>query len=112
MNALLPNILNFAAWASAIEFAGALVIVSAVVRAIYSLRKPMDLQRARLIVADGAIAGLSFKVAAALLKTVALQSWQQIAMFAAVLALRTVIKTELNWQIRAQRYPKRAFQAR
>jgi uncharacterized membrane protein len=111
MNILLHDILNFQAWASAIEFAGALVIVSAIVRAIVSLRRPIDLQRARLIVADGAIAGLSFKVAATLLKTVALQSWQQIAMFAAILALRTVIKTELNWQIKVQRYRKQVSQA-
>jgi uncharacterized membrane protein len=112
MSALLPEIFRFSAWAAAIEFAGALVIVISIVRAIFSLRRPFDVPRARLIVADGAIAGLSFKVAATLLKTVALQSWHQIMMFAVILALRTVIKTEFNWQIRVQRFRKQAFQGR
>ncbi|MFL5813543.1 MAG: DUF1622 domain-containing protein [Bdellovibrionia bacterium] len=112
MSALPPDFFHFSGWAAVIEFVGALVIVSAIVRAVFTLRHPFDVQRARLIVADGAVAGLSFKVAATLLKTVALQSWHQIAMFAVILALRTVIKTEFNWQIKSQNYRKQAFQAR
>jgi uncharacterized membrane protein len=92
--------LSFKAIASGIEFVGALVIAFAVIQAFRHLRDP---QQARLLVADGAIMGLSFKVAATLLKTIGLRSWNQIAMFAAILALRTVIKAEFGWQTKVHR---------
>jgi uncharacterized membrane protein len=47
--------------------------------------------------------GLSFKVAAALLKTAELRSWDQIAAFTAVLALRTLLKLALTSEQRQLR---------
>ncbi|MDQ2817172.1 MAG: DUF1622 domain-containing protein [Candidatus Eremiobacteraeota bacterium] len=79
---------------TAIEFVGALLVFGHVIGAAWILmaRKP-DIKTARLMVADGALWGLSFKVGATLLKTVQVHSWTQIALFAAILAMRTVLKT-------------------
>ena len=50
---------------------------------------------ARLAVADGIVAALGFKTAATLLKTIELRTWDAILMFAAVFALRTLVKRAL-----------------
>ena len=52
----------------------------------------------RLLVADGVIAALGYKTAATLLKTIELQSWSAIGMFAAILTLRTLVKRVLVWE--------------
>ena len=49
-------------------------------------------EEARLLVAEGAVLALGFKTGAALLKTLDLPTWERIAAFAAVLALRTALK--------------------
>ena len=68
-----------------IEFGGSVVIAVAVARG-------------RLLDADGVVAALGFKTAATLLKTIELQSWAAIGMFAAILTLRTVVKRVLVWE--------------
>lgn len=47
-----------------------------------------DVTRGRRIVMEGAIAALDLKLAATLLKTIELHTWQQLGAFAAILALR------------------------
>jgi len=47
---------------------------------------------AHLIVARGALLGMSMKVAASLLKTMQLQTWEQILMFVLIFALRKILK--------------------
>ena len=54
--------------------------------------------RGRLLVADGVVAALGYKTAATLLKTIELQAWSSIGMFAAILTLRTVVKRVLVWE--------------
>ncbi len=53
---------------------------------------------ARLLVADGAIAGLNFKLARTLLKTIKLHTWQQILMFVAIFVLRIMLKRLFMWE--------------
>jgi uncharacterized membrane protein len=53
---------------------------------------------ARLLIARGVLAALSFSVAGTLLKTIALQTWPQIRMFAFVLVLRTLLKRVFQWE--------------
>ena len=87
----------FALW---IEFAGGLVIgfgcVRALVSLIWNFTKPGMPHRSQLILADAVLAGLGFKVAATLLKTIELRSWAEIGAFAAVLAMRTLLKAVLQ----------------
>ncbi|MDQ2885502.1 MAG: DUF1622 domain-containing protein [Chloroflexota bacterium] len=44
------------------------------------------------------IPGLSFKLAGTLLRTIELRTWQQIFMFVAIFALRTLIKRLFTWE--------------
>jgi uncharacterized membrane protein len=88
--------------AALIELAGALIIAAYAVRAGYSLLRGASIEYARLVVANGALAGLNFKVAATLLKTLDLQSWQQISMFAAIFALRFILKRAFQADKRMQ----------
>ena len=80
-----------------IEFGGALVIVAHALAALVLLALcRRTIEEARLILVEGALSGLGFKLSATLLKTIVLQTPRQIAAFAAVLALRTFIKVVLN----------------
>ncbi|AWN23082.1 hypothetical protein DKM44_07445 [Deinococcus irradiatisoli] len=86
-----------------IEAVGSLYILGYVLAGLAALlRGPAAsrLIRARLLVAEGVLAGLNFKVAASLLKTIQLESWQQIALFVATFALRTVLKRFFVWEQR------------
>ncbi len=88
----------FTLCASTIEFIGALLISGYVLAALVTLLRTKNILAARLLVADGAIAGLGFKLAGTLLKTIELHTWQQILMFAAIFALRTVLKRLFIWE--------------
>lgn len=100
-----------AAAAMLIEFGGSIVVVSACLRGLSTVaanRTHAGIVRARLLVAEGVIASLGYKMAATLLKTIELQTWRAILMFTAILALRTVIKRVLVWEedrLRAERAP-------
>ena len=76
-----------------IEFLGALILVAHAVCAVgVVLRERQAIDRAKVMVAHGAITGLDFKLAATLLKTMTLLDWHQIGMFAAVYAIRLMVK--------------------
>lgn len=92
------NIFNFTLWAMVIEFLGALLIVGYILAALYTLLRTRDIRQARLLVVDGVIYALSFKVAGSLLKTIELHTWQQILIFVAIFALRTVLKRVFMWE--------------
>ena len=79
--------------AATIELLGVLMIVAHTVRAVgLVLRERQTLDRAKLLVAQGAIAGLDCKLAATLLKAMTLLDWHRISMFAAMYAIRFVLK--------------------
>ena len=78
--------------ALAIEAAGSLLLLSYVMLALTALFRRHGLERSRLLLADGAILALGFKTGASLLKTLELGTWRQIGAFAAILALRTILK--------------------
>ena len=95
---LLTNIFDFVLLAAVIEFVGALLISGYLLAALMALLRRRDVRQARLLVTDGVIYGLSFKVAGSLLKTIELHTWQQILMFAALLVLRTGLKQVFVWE--------------
>ena len=93
-------------WIPLIEFGGALLIAGYCIVALLTLirsRSAESVRRARLYVAEGAIWGLSFKVAGTLLKTISIHTWEQIALFAVILALRTLLKQVFTWEERTLR---------
>ncbi len=70
-----------------IEFGGSLVIAVACLRGLAAMVSGLGshhaVVRGRLLVADGVVAALGYKTAATLLKTIELQAWSSIGMFAA-----------------------------
>jgi uncharacterized membrane protein len=94
----LLDILNYTIWNVVIEFIGALILVGYVVAALVSLFRTRNIVQARLLVAEGAIMGLSFKLAGTLLRTIELHTWEQILLFVAIFALRTVLKRLFTWE--------------
>ncbi len=83
-----------------IELAGSLIIVGYCLAALAQLAQTRNPVRVRLLVIEGALWGLSLKTAASLLKTIEIHSWGQIGAFAAILALRTVLKRLMVWEQR------------
>jgi uncharacterized membrane protein len=98
MSINLGSLLDFNLWIALIEFVGSLFIVGYVVAAIVSLFRVRSISYARLLVADGVITGLSFKLAATLLKSIIVHTWQQILLFAIIFALRTILKRAFSWE--------------
>lgn len=85
-----------------IEFGGSAIIAVACLRGLAVMATGRGTHAAivggRLLVADGVIAALGYKTAATLLKTIELQTWTAIGMFAAILTLRTLVKRVLVWE--------------
>lgn len=94
-------------WAAAIELVGGLIIAGYVVVALWALARWHAPERARLLVAEGVIAGLSFKLAGTLLKTILIHSWEQLAMFVAIFVLRLVLKRFFEWELAKVRHAER-----
>lgn len=90
-----------------IELGGSLLVVGGCVRGLWAIARSLGsregLLQARFLIADGAIAALGFKTAATLLKSLELQTWNAILAFAAILALRTLVKRVLVWEERRLR---------
>lgn len=89
---------NLANLIALFEIAGSLVIAAYALVALVVLPRDGEIDRARILVIDGALNGLTIKVAASLLKTIDLHTWDQLLAFAGILALRTVLKWVLSWE--------------
>lgn len=81
-----------------IELLAAIVVGFHVLWALARILTGHGSDDARLLIARGVLAALSFSVAGTLLKTIALQSWPQIRIFAFVLVLRTLLKRIFQWE--------------
>ncbi len=81
-----------------IELLAAIIIALHVAIAISRILTARGSDEARLIIARGVLAALSFSVAGTLLKTIALQSWPEIRTFAFVLLFRTLLKRVFQWE--------------
>lgn len=86
--------------APVIDLGGSALIVAYALYAVLAIIRTRDIPHARLLVAEGALAGLSFKLAATLLNTILLHTWSQILVFAAIFGIRTIIKSVFAWEER------------
>lgn len=89
---------DFAVLRLLIEFTGALFIAGYAFAAMLVLATTRDVTRARLMVIEGVLLGLSIKLAATLLRTIELHTWDQILAFASILAMRTLLKRMFVWE--------------
>lgn len=94
----MPERLDLAVGATLVEFIGALWVVGFCLAALWILGRTRDLRPARLLVAEGAVAGLSFKLAATLLTALAAPSWDHLGRLAVMVALRTLLKRFFTWE--------------
>ena len=90
--------LSLSLGAAVIQLIGALVICGYVVVAIASLIPRSNIARARLLIVEGMILGLSVMVSASVLKTIALQTWRQILVLSVILSLRTLLRKLFSWE--------------
>ncbi len=84
--------------AALLEFIGALWVVGYCMAALWSVARPQGIQTARLLVAEGAVMGLSFKLAGTLLTAMAVPSWDHLARLAVMVVLRTLLKRFFTWE--------------
>lgn len=75
-----------------VEMAGSFALAVFAAIAAFALLRGQTPEAARLLLAEGVILALNLKTAATLLKTLDLPTWDSIAAFAAILALRTLLK--------------------
>ena len=90
--------LNFATGALLIQLLAVVVIAAHLATALVAVVWTGSVPLGRLRAADGVIAGLGLLTAATLLKTIELRTWTQIALFAVVLSLRTILKRLFVWE--------------
>jgi uncharacterized membrane protein len=83
-----------------VDLVAAVVVAGYAAAAMVKLARGCGVTRARLLIAEGAVLGLSFKVAATLLGTLEIHTWDQILMFAAIFAMRTILKQLFLWERR------------
>jgi hypothetical protein len=93
-------LLDFSRWGLALQLLSALVITGFIAAAMVSLGLGRGVLRARLLVAEGVIGGLSVMTAATLLRTIGLGTWHEILMFALILSLRILLKKLFVWEKR------------
>ncbi|MGO9571376.1 MAG: DUF1622 domain-containing protein [Desulfomonilaceae bacterium] len=90
MHQLETSILNV--FCFVIDTASALVIVGYCTLAFITALRSGRTTEAHGIVARGAILGMSIKLVGTTLKTIELQTWNQIGLFAVIFLLRTILK--------------------
>jgi hypothetical protein len=90
MHHLETSILN--AFYLAIDSASALVIFGYCVTAFIKAVRSGSAGEAHVLVAKGALLGMGIKLVGACLKTMELQTWNQIGLFLAIFALRAILK--------------------
>jgi uncharacterized membrane protein len=90
--------LGFRAWVVVIDLAAAVVITGYAAAAVIRLVRTRDVNRARLVMADGVVSGLGVLVVATLLTTIVLQTWSDIGLFAVIFGLRTLLRRLFDWE--------------
>jgi uncharacterized membrane protein len=95
----------FGSFCLLIDLVSALIIIGYCTVAFLNALRFRTSAEAHALVAKGALLGMNVKLLAAALKTIELQSWNQISLFAAILVLRTLLKRTFQ---RENRIPVRS----
>ncbi len=91
-------LLDFGSWAAAIQALSGAVLAGYVAAAMTGPVLRGDVDRARLLVAEGVIGALGLMLPATILRTLVLRSWEQLLSLAMVLAMRIVVKRFFVWE--------------
>lgn len=87
------------------EFMGVLVIIAAGLRGIYDSVKRNPSIRLNLAqgMAQGMALGLEFKLGSEILRTVVVRQLSEVAVVAAIIALRAALTFLIHWEIKVER---------
>lgn len=114
-----PSFADIKPWvvflAQLVELAGSAVIALFVAAALITLiaERGIGITQSRILIAQGVVWALNLKAGAALLKSLVIQSWSQLAFLAAILIIRTVVKNVFAYEaVRLERREKRQRSAR
>lgn len=83
------------------EFMGVIVIIVAGIRGIYDYVKHNP--TIRLNLAQGMALGLEFKLGSEILRTVVVRQLSEVAVVAAIIALRAALTFLIHWEIKVER---------
>ena len=83
-----------------IELGGLVVILISVVKALISFFKGED--NTRIILAQGIMLGLEFKIGSEVLRSVIVSGWTELATLGAVILIRSLLTLILHWEIQAE----------
>lgn len=87
------------------EFMGVIVIIVAGIRGIYDYVKHNP--AIRLNLAQGMALGLEFKLGSEILRTVVVRQLSEVAVVAAIIALRAALTFLIHWEIKVERESER-----
>lgn len=82
------------------SYAAATIVTAFVLQALASLARGRSIDYARQLLVQGMLAGLSLTAAATLLRLLTARGWNDVAMIAVLLTLRTGLKQALAWEQR------------
>ena len=91
-------LLDFGSWARAIQALAGLVLTGYVAATMAGPVLRGDVDRARLLVAEGVVESLGLMLPATILRTLVVRSWEQLLSVALVLTLRIVVKRLFVWE--------------
>lgn len=83
------------------EFMGVIVIILSGLRGIYDCIKRTP--SIRLNLAQGMALGLEFKLGSEILRTVVVRQLEEVAIVAAIIALRAALTFLIHWEIKVER---------
>jgi len=91
-------LLDFGPWAKGIQFLAGLVLSGHVLAAMAGPVPRGEVNRARLLIAEGVLTALGLMLPATILRTLVVRDWEHILSLALVLAIRVVVKHFFVWE--------------
>ena len=109
MEGLLPPVISL------LELVGIFVVIHGALGAFWQYLRGVFTRRAsdfKLELAEGLVAGLEFKMAAEILKTVLIHTLEELVILGAVILLRALLSLMIHWEMRADFAMRRQMEDR
>lgn len=91
-------LLDFGSWAKGIQLLAGLILSGYVLAAMAGPVLRGEVNRARLLIAEGVVTAIGLMLPATILRTLVVRDWEHILNLALVLAIRIVVKHFFVWE--------------
>lgn len=91
------------------ELAGMLIVLATGAKCFYGVLKKREGVRTEL--AEGISLALLFKMGGEVLRTVIVRTWDELAILAAIIVIRSMLTFLLHWEIKNEKTPETAAEA-